>query len=99
PEVIRRFQVPTAAATPSDAERPLVRWSLAAWRTYLRDRREPLIAAAAQKNQIPHEQAAAQLDKVLAGLQFVDAVELTQRPTPGQVILTLRIKPNQPLKK
>jgi hypothetical protein len=99
PEVIRRFQAspPAPAASDLAAEVPLARWSLVALRSYLKDHREPL-AAAAEKDK-PKEQAAADLDKLQSVLQLIDTVELTQRPTPGQVILTLRIKPSLPLKK
>jgi hypothetical protein len=98
PEVLRRFRI-AAAPAPEATEVPLARWSLTAVRSYLKAHREPLIAASATKDNISKEEAARRLEGLAAGLQFVDTLELTQRPSSGQVILTLRIKPNQPLRK
>jgi hypothetical protein len=98
PEVLRRFRI-AAAPPPEASEMPLARWSLTSLRSYLKNHREPLIVASAAKDNISKEEAARRLEGLAAGLQFVDAVELTQKPTPGQVILTLRLKPNQPLRK
>lgn len=98
PEVLRRFRI-AAAPPPEAGDVPLARWSLTAVRGYFKSQREALIAASAAKDSISKEEAARRLDGLAAGLQFIDHIELTQRPSPGQVILTLRIKPNQPLRK
>jgi hypothetical protein len=98
PAAVRRFQL-TQAAGEASAEIPLMRLSCVALRNYLKDHREALIAAIAEKNQLAKPEAAGRFEKLLGGLQFIDAVEWVQRPTAGQVILTLRVRPSQPLRK
>jgi hypothetical protein len=99
PDVLRRFAPRTAKAPDELAEVPLWRFSPAALRGYLKDRREALVPAIAEKDKISKEEAARRLDELVTGLGFADTIELVQRPTSGQVILTLRIKPSQPLQK
>ncbi|OAI53576.1 hypothetical protein AYO44_04075 [Planctomycetaceae bacterium SCGC AG-212-F19] len=99
PDVLRRF-APRAAKAPDDtAEVPLWRFSPAALRGYLKDRREALVSAIAEKDRITKDEAARRFDELVTGLGFADTIELVQRPSSGQVILTLRIKPTQPLRK
>ena len=98
PESVRRFQVKRDAVKEA-AEVPLLRMSLSTLRDYLKQRREPLVAHSAEKNQISREEAARRLDGLQLGLQFIDRIDLVQRPTPGQVTLTLRVRMSQPLRK
>jgi hypothetical protein len=76
-----------------------VRVSVKDWRAYLEERREPVVQFLAEKNHVGRDDAARQLDDLLAGLQFVDRVELLQRCSPGQVIVTLSVQTAQALKK
>ncbi|HZY86775.1 MAG TPA: hypothetical protein VFE78_18220, partial [Gemmataceae bacterium] len=66
---------------------------------YLKERREPLAEALAEKNNVSKEEAGKWLDGVQEGLQLIDRLELRQRTTPGQVTFTLALQPSQPLKK
>ncbi len=52
----------------------------------------------ADKNKLDPDAAGRQFDNLLAGLQFVDRIELRQRSAPGQVIFTLAAQMAQPLK-
>jgi hypothetical protein len=99
PDAVRRFLSTDGKGKPDAAEFPLLRVSWKSLRQYVKDRREPLIAAVAEKNQLSPEEAAKRLDGLLAGLSFVDLLELTQRGSPGQTTWTLRLQTNQPLKK
>jgi hypothetical protein len=96
PAAVRRFQ--TSAARPATAEPPLFRLSLREVTRYLKERRDPLLAHAAQDNHISLEEAGHRLDNLLLGLQFLDRVELSQRADPGRMILTLRVRLSQPLR-
>jgi hypothetical protein len=97
PESIGRFQGKTAMPG-NDPESPLLRWAVPPLRSYLEERREGFIGLIADRNQVPRQEAAAQLDRLVSVLQLIDGVELTQRPTPGQVTLTLRVRPTRPLR-
>jgi hypothetical protein len=98
PEAIRRFQaMPTASAGDADAV-PLLRVSATEAARYLQQWRAPLIAFLAEKNQISKQEAATRLSGLVAGLQWVDRVELLQKVSDGQVRLTARVKTTQPLK-
>jgi hypothetical protein len=99
PEVIRRFGTSPGPAPDPEAGVPLLRVSFKAWRAFLRQRREPIIAFLAEKEKLPPEEIAARLDKTLTVLEFIDRVELKQKSGAGQVILTLTITPNKPLRK
>ena len=83
------------------AESPiaLLRISFKDWRAYLKERREPIVQFLADKQQLSREAAGQQLDGLLAGLQFIERVELRQRVGPGQVIFTLQVQTAQALKK
>ncbi|MBL8795513.1 MAG: hypothetical protein JNM56_16530 [Planctomycetia bacterium] len=98
PEAVRRFQ---PGRTPGEAstEVRLMRLSCVALRNYLNDHRDALTAHVAEKNQIGRPEAAQRLERFLTALHFIDGLEWTQRPTAGQVILSLRVKPSQPLRK
>jgi len=97
PETIRGFKM--AASAVAGDEVPLLRASLVTLRGYLKERHESLIDYLADKNQIQREEAARRLTSLEMGLQFFDRIELTQRSTPEQFTLTLRIKTSQPLRK
>jgi hypothetical protein len=99
PEVMRRFTMRNAKPSDDNGEVPMYRLSMTAMRSYLKERREPIVAAIAEKHQIGKTEAASQVDNLMNALQFADTIELIQRPSDGQVILTLRIKPTQPLRK
>ena len=98
PEALGRF-APRSAPSMTADETPIARLSVAALRAYLKQHRDALTSAISEKNQIPRLEAATQLERLLTALQVIDAVDLIQRPSAGQVILTLRIKPSQPLRK
>jgi hypothetical protein len=78
---------------------PLLRISIKDWRAYLRERREPIVQFLADKHQLSRDSAERQLDGLLAGLQFVERIELRQVVAPGQVIFTLDVQTSQALKK
>lgn len=88
---------PGLAGTPREV--PLLRVSAREWRRFLTERREPLAAAAAEKNGISREEAARALDSMLPFIQLFDRLELSQKATAGQVTWTLRLQPIQPLRK
>ncbi len=97
-DVFRRFRVPAAGAVPA-RDTPLFRLSFKEARTYIKDRREALARALADKEGSTAEDAGRRLDSLLSALQFVDRVELRQRISPGQVVFTLVVEPSQPFKK
>jgi hypothetical protein len=99
PEVIRRFGTSPGPALDPDAPVPVLRISVKGWRTFLKQRREPIVAFLADRENLPPEEVSSRLDKVLAVLEFVDRVELKQKSTPGQVILSLTVTPSKPLRK
>jgi hypothetical protein len=96
-ESMNRFA--RAKPAPAAASAPLLRISFKDWRTYLKERREPIVQFLADKNKLSRDAADRQVDGLLAGLQFVDRVELRQRSAPGQVIFTLSVQTAQALKK
>jgi hypothetical protein len=98
PEAVAAFSSPTRRDRPAD-EFPLFRTSLKGLRQFVKDRREPLAAAVAEQNGIKKEEAEARLDALVVGLELFDRLELTERPTAGQVTLTLRLQPAQPFRK
>jgi hypothetical protein len=98
-EIVRRFGIPAAGAADPTAPFPLLRVSFKDCRAYLKDRREPLAVALAEKNGVSKEEAGKWLDGVQEGLRLIDRLELRQRTTPGQVTFTLALQPAQPLKK
>ncbi len=76
-----------------------MRISVKDWRTYLEERREPIVQFLAGKNRLSLDAAGQQLDNLLANLQFVDRLEMRQRVAPGQVRFTLAVQMAQPLQK
>jgi hypothetical protein len=98
PEAIRQFHNAVPASLASSEETPLLRMSCKEIRRFVKERREPLAAAVAEKNQITKDDASKRLDVLLSILEWVDRVELTQRPEKGQVTFTLRVQTALPLK-
>jgi hypothetical protein len=97
PESVRSFKI--GARSDAGEETPLLRASLTALRSYLKDRREPLVNYLAEKNQLKPEEVVRRLEGLRLGLQFFDRVELVQRSTPEQFTLTWRVKTSAPLRK
>lgn len=100
PEVLREFAGALAQATePAPGrELPFLRMSLKHLRQYLRERLDPLADYLADANALPRSEVKAHLDNLLAGLQFVDRVEITHQSQPDQARVTLRIGLAYPLK-
>jgi hypothetical protein len=100
PEEVRRF---AEALKPGDAktpdEFPLLRISYKELRKWLKDRREVLTPIIAEQNKLSNEDAQKRLDGLLAGLDFVDRLEISQRTAPGQVVFTLTLQTSRPLRK
>ncbi len=100
PDVIRRF-METKPKPPAEdgAAFPLLRISVKGWRTYLKERREPLAAALAEANHLSVEQTRQGLDDLVAALQLVDRLDLDCRTAPGLAVVTLTVRTSAPLKK
>ncbi len=99
PEAIRQFGLAVPRKGNLKAgEVPILRISTRDLRKFINDYREPLTATIAEKNQISKEQASQQLEKFLFALEPVDRLELSQRSLAGQLTLSLRVRPAQPLK-
>jgi hypothetical protein len=101
PEMLLRFSERLSASPPPEKTEtmPVMRISFKAWRAYLNDHREALAEVVSRQNQMDTEDAAKALDRLLSGLQFLDRLEITQRTSAGQVIITLRVQPARALKK
>jgi hypothetical protein len=97
PDAIRRFHAVSPSKLDSE-DVPLLRVSFKEIRRYLKERREPVVAAVAEKHQIDKKEAAKKIDGLLAVLQLVDRLDLNQRPETGQVTFTLRVQTALPLK-
>ncbi len=97
PDLVKLFQVQPPREPAGEV--PLLRVSLVTLQNYLKQNHEPLIAFFAEKNHLTKEETAHRLDAFLTGLQFFHGIELTQRSASGQAVLTLRVRPAQPLKK
>jgi hypothetical protein len=101
PEVLRRFAdtfKPGAELKAAD-EVPLVRASFKELRKWLKDRQDVLTPIMAEQNKLTKEEAQQRMARLLAGLEFVDRLEISQRATPGQVVFTLTLQPAKPLRK
>lgn len=99
-DAMTRFgQATPAPAADADAPIPLLRISCKDWRTYLNERREPIVRFLASRNNLSVDAAGQRLNGLLAGLRFLDRIELRQRVAPGQVIFTLDVQTTQALKK
>jgi hypothetical protein len=100
PEALRRVASALAAPalTPGGFQ-PLLRVSFKEIRRYLSDHQKPVAKFVAEKNQLPEAEARARLQGVLAGLEFLDSLELRQQPGDGRTVLQLVLRPAQPLGK
>jgi hypothetical protein len=100
PAVLRRFRAgsPSSVKPLATKEFPLLRLSFVEIARFLRERREPLIAHAAEQDHISREDAGQRLESWLAGLEFFDSLEVTQRPDKGLVVFAIRVRLSQPLK-
>lgn len=78
---------------------PLARLSLKDWRAYLKDRREPLAIALAEREDISKEKARLRIDSLRDSLGLIDRVELRRQAAPGLVTYALTLQPAQPLRK
>jgi hypothetical protein len=100
PETIRNFvSVSTKVQViPESDELPILRISFKETARFLRDRREPLAAFLAERNQLSKEEVAERLNSLGSVFDVLDQLSLTQRNSEGQSILTLRVKTVKPLK-
>ncbi len=95
-----RFAQTTPASAPAaGAAVPLLRISFKDWRTFLTERRGPIVRFLTERHKLSRDAADRQLDGLLAGLQFLDRAELNQRTAPSKVIFTLKVQTAQALKK
>ena len=102
PSVVAQFSAAAGnvqAANAGNNEVMLMRMSLAALRTYLRGRRDALVDHAVQNNGANKEEMSRRLDNFAKVLEFADRAELVKTAAPGQVTVTLRVKPALPLRK
>jgi hypothetical protein len=97
-DAFRRFRAAGPAPAPA-GDTPLLRISFKEARAFIKQRREALAQALADREGLTAEDADRRLDGILTGLQFVDRVELRQRTTPGQVVFTLSVQPAGPFRK
>ena len=98
PEWIRRFAAPTARSAP-DAPAPLLRVSFKAWRGYIQSQRPLLAKAIAQKENLTEKAAAEQLISAVEILEFLDQLDVRLTTARGQAIVSIVLRPAQPLKK
>jgi hypothetical protein len=98
PDLVGRFRPSGPAPSPGDSV-PLLRIYPRGLRQYLRERRDVLAPALARKEGISVVEARGRLDELIAGLEFVDGIDLRQRTGPGQVVFTLAVRPAHSLKR
>jgi len=98
PEVVNRFEPKPAKEAPA-GDALLMRASLVTLHGYLKERRETIAAFMVERHQVTKEEAGQRIDAWLAGLQFFQSVEMSQRSGPNHAVLTFRIKTTQPLRK
>ncbi len=97
PAVIRRFGQPQPGNLPADRDAPLLRISFKAWQAYLTTHRVKLVQAMTSK-EVSAEEAGKRLDGMIEGLRLFERLELRQQTSKDQVLLTLSLQPNRPLK-
>jgi hypothetical protein len=99
PDALRRF--PSGASGDNGraaGESPFLRLSFREVHRYLSDKRQPISAFAAAKNQISQEEAGRRLDGLLTALALFDSLEISKRADPERLVLSLRVRTAQPLK-
>jgi hypothetical protein len=100
PESIRKFADSSnkAQTNPKSEEMPIMRVSFKETSRFLKDRREPLIAFLAEKNQLSKEEVAERLNSLVSVFDVLDQLTVTQMKSERQAILALRLKTIKPLK-
>jgi hypothetical protein len=92
PEAIRRFASAAAGKETPSGPVPLLRVSLKEWALFVKERREEVTQALAEKNQVSVPTAEVWVANLLSVLDLFEQLELTQRTQPGQVAWTLRLQ-------
>jgi hypothetical protein len=95
PEAIRRFGTGTGGVSP-DSEVLLLRLSCIELGSFLKSRRESIVEFLAASNKTSKDATAKALANVVACLELFERLEVTQRTDAGQLLLTLRLRTNQP---
>jgi hypothetical protein len=93
----RRFK--GSAPTPASTAVPLLRISFKAWKSYLKDRREPLAAALATREKLTREKAREKIDSLRGSLELFERMELRHQASSGRVTFTLTVQTTQALRK
>ncbi len=97
---IQSFAHPAPSIAPvSNGSAPLLRVSFKDWRGYVKQRREPIVQFLAEHCSSSREVVAQGVNGFLAGLQFIDRLELRRHGAPGQMVLTLSLQSAHSLKK
>lgn len=91
PQTLARYEPPVGEATDA-TEVPLIRVSVAAWRTYLKAHRAEIGKFLAATKGIEPATFESQLDSILPILEGLDRMELVQRSGPDRATLILRFK-------
>jgi hypothetical protein len=100
PEALRRVGARLTTRGPAPAGPvPLVRVSFKELRRYLSERQDAVVKFIAEKNQQTEAEVRQSLEGLLAGLEFVDSLELRHRPGDGQTVVQLVLRTAQPLRK
>ncbi len=76
----------------------LARLSLREARSYLTERRQPLLDAVSKGQVLSAQEAGKRLDGLLSALELFDGVDLRLRTEPDQANLTLHFRPTKPLR-
>jgi hypothetical protein len=100
PEALGRFAdafKPGAAPSAAD-EVPLLRVSFKDLRRWLKERQDVLTPFLAEQHKLTKEEAQQRMARLLAGLEFVDRLEVSQRTAPGRAVFTLTLQTAQPLR-
>jgi hypothetical protein len=98
PEVVGKFQSPSEAATPAEAD-AVVKLSASRLRSYLSEHKEAVAAAYAEFAGKSVAEVRSTLDQLLAVLEPFDAADVRLTSKDNVTRLTLRLKTVKPLKK
>ncbi len=96
PDAIAQFRA-HGITVPSD-ETPMLRLSTFELSQFLKQRKDDIIAKLVEKQNLSKQDARQNLDSVLALLDMLDHLVLSQRTQPGQAIWTLRVVPRAALR-